>query len=114
MCCNQKLQSCQFLEAPRKITLNLSFVPSQAVAVTVAGDKYDFELKAEPSAAWVGVGLSEDDKMGDDSVIECVKRGNGVAAYMSYTKGSPNYGAPRLANVSVDRVFSFGLFSFQN
>ncbi|XP_066143030.1 putative ferric-chelate reductase 1 homolog [Euwallacea fornicatus] len=69
-----------------------------AVAVTVAGEKYDFELKAEPSAAWVGVGLSEDDKMGDDSVIECVKRGNTVAAYMSYTNGAPNYGAPRLSN----------------
>lgn len=49
--------------------------------------------------------------MGDDSVIECVKRGNGVAAYMSYTKGAPNYGAPRLANVSaLDRdLFSFTL-----
>ncbi|KAL1497531.1 hypothetical protein ABEB36_008475 [Hypothenemus hampei] len=69
-----------------------------AVAVTVAGDKYDFELKAESSAVWVGVGLSEDDKMGDDSVVECVKRGNGIAAFMSYTNGNPNYGAPRLPN----------------
>uniref|UniRef100_A0AAR5PZM2 DOMON domain-containing protein n=1 Tax=Dendroctonus ponderosae TaxID=77166 RepID=A0AAR5PZM2_DENPD len=68
-----------------------------AVAVSVAGDKYDFELKAE-NAAWVGVGLSEDDKMGDDSVVECVQRGNGVAAFMSYTSGSPNYGAARLPN----------------
>ncbi|CAG9761930.1 unnamed protein product [Ceutorhynchus assimilis] len=69
-----------------------------AVAVSVAGDKYDFELKAESGAAWVGVGLSDDDRMGDDSVIECVKRGNGIAAFMSYTKGKPNYGAPRLSN----------------
>lgn len=68
-----------------------------AVAVTVAGDRYDFELKAD-NAAWVGTGLSRDDKMGDDSVIECVKRGNSVAAYMSYTNGAPNYGAPRLPN----------------
>lgn len=83
--------------------------------MTVAGDKYDFELKAEPSAAWVGVGLSEDDKMGDDSVIECVKRGNGVAAYMSYTKGSPNYGAPRLANVSaldLPTILRYGVFGW--
>ncbi|XP_030765696.1 putative ferric-chelate reductase 1 homolog [Sitophilus oryzae] len=67
------------------------------VGVIVTGDRYDFELKADSNAAWVGVGLSDDDKMGDDSVIECVKRGNGVAAYMSYTT-APNYGAPRLAN----------------
>lgn len=75
--------------------------------MTVIGDKYDFELKAESSAAWVGVGLSNDDKMGDDSVLECVKRGNGVAAYMSYTNGAPNYGSPRLANVSVVHLFIF-------
>ncbi|KAJ8960121.1 hypothetical protein NQ318_003840, partial [Aromia moschata] len=59
------------------------------VAVTVAGDKYDFELKADGSAAWVGVGLSDDDKMGRDSVIECVKRGSGLAAFMSWTNVPP-------------------------
>ncbi|XP_076268127.1 putative ferric-chelate reductase 1 homolog isoform X1 [Rhynchophorus ferrugineus] len=67
------------------------------VAVTVTGEKYDFELKAENNAAWVGVGLSADDKMGDDSVIECVKKGTGVSAYMSETT-VPNYGSPRLSN----------------
>ncbi|XP_050316010.1 putative ferric-chelate reductase 1 homolog [Anthonomus grandis grandis] len=68
------------------------------VAVSVSGDKYDFEMKADSSASWVGVGLSDDDKMGDDSVVECIKKNNGVAAYMSYTSGSPNYGASRLPN----------------
>lgn len=76
------------------------------VAITVTGDRYDFELKADSNAAWVGVGLSDDDKMGDDSVIECVKRGTGVAAYMSWTSRTP-FSATRLANVS--KLFrSFG------
>ncbi|XP_074042422.1 putative ferric-chelate reductase 1 homolog isoform X2 [Leptinotarsa decemlineata] len=67
------------------------------VAVTVTGDKYDFEMKADRSAAWVGVGLSDDDKMGRDSVIECVKAGNGVETYMSWTGTNP-YRADRLSN----------------
>ncbi|KAJ8966292.1 hypothetical protein NQ317_019194 [Molorchus minor] len=67
------------------------------VAITVTGDAYDFELKAEDPAAWVGVGLSDDNKMGDDSIIECVKRGNKAAAYMSWTSNSP-YSAVRLRN----------------
>lgn len=74
-----------------------------AVAITVLGDKYDFELKAHSNAAWVGVGLSDDEKMGDDSVIECVKKNNGVSAYMSWTT-APNYGAQRLTNVSFLRI----------
>lgn len=68
-------------------------------AITVMGDKYDFEMKSSENPAWVGIGLSDDAKMGEDSVIECVKRGNGIATYMSYTSGSPNYGAARLSNV---------------
>lgn len=69
-------------------------------AVTVTGDQYDFELKAVGNAAWVGVGLSDDQKMGSDSVIECVKTPNGaVAAYMSWTTAKP-YSSTRLANVS--------------
>lgn len=70
-----------------------------AAAITVTGDKYDFEMKSTENPAWVGIGLSNDGKMGEDSVIECVKRNNGVAAYMSWTSGAPNYGAQRLSNV---------------
>lgn len=66
-------------------------------AVTVTGEIYDFELKASGNVAWVGVGLSNDTKMGDDSVIECVKGGNGVQAFMSYTGIQP-YRAVRLTN----------------
>ncbi|RZB38617.1 ferric-chelate reductase 1 -like, partial [Asbolus verrucosus] len=69
------------------------------VAVTVSGDRYEFEMKATGNPGWVGVGLSEDEKMGDDSVIECARRGHSVGAYMSWTSGPPNsYGAARLSN----------------
>ncbi|XP_060531143.1 putative ferric-chelate reductase 1 homolog isoform X2 [Cylas formicarius] len=82
--------------APDNCVINKSC--KSAVAVTVSGDRYEFELKAD-NAAWVGVGLSDDDKMGDDSVIECVTRNNRVDAYMSWTSGPPNsYGAARLSN----------------
>lgn len=70
------------------------------VAVTVTGDQYDFEMQAGSNAAWVAVGLSDDQKMGGDSVIECVKSDNGkVTAYMSWTTAKP-YGSTRLSNVS--------------
>lgn len=36
-----------------------------------------------------------DDKMGDDSVIECVPEGGAVRAYTSWTSGAPNYGVSR-------------------
>ncbi|GJQ82659.1 hypothetical protein Trydic_g19676 [Trypoxylus dichotomus] len=66
------------------------------VAVTVFGGRYEFELKADKSAAWVGVGLSEDAQMGDDSVMECVKDKNGgVKAYMSWTTPRPSLGVFR-------------------
>uniref|UniRef100_A0A6P7FZ92 Uncharacterized protein LOC114335754 n=1 Tax=Diabrotica virgifera virgifera TaxID=50390 RepID=A0A6P7FZ92_DIAVI len=72
-----------------------------ATAVKVTGDKYDFELKSrvteKGTPKWAGVGLSLDDKMGDDSVIECVNDGNGVKAYMSFTAARP-YSAKRLDN----------------
>ncbi|VEN41700.1 unnamed protein product, partial [Callosobruchus maculatus] len=57
-----------------------------AVAVTVIGDRYDYELKVDRNdAIWVAVGLSEDAKMGDDSVMSCVKTNRGVDAYMEWT-----------------------------
>lgn len=71
-----------------------------AVAVTVNGDKYDFELQATDNAAWVGAGLSSDAQMGDDSVIECVKEAAGVDTYMSWTSPRPNLGVSRLTNVN--------------
>ncbi|XP_025833870.1 putative ferric-chelate reductase 1 homolog [Agrilus planipennis] len=69
-----------------------------AVTVTVKGDRYIFDLKARNSARWVGVGLSTDTKMGNDSVIECVDEGNSISAYMSRTTSRPNLGVIRLNN----------------
>lgn len=64
------------------------------------GDRYEFELKAiGPDVAWVAAGLSSDAKMGDDSVIECVRQGLSVRAFSSRTTARP-YSATRLTNVS--------------
>lgn len=50
----------------------------------VKGESYEFELKAPQDAAYVAFGLSDDDKMGDDSVVECVRDQSGkFAAFMS-------------------------------
>ncbi|KAK9877469.1 hypothetical protein WA026_018577 [Henosepilachna vigintioctopunctata] len=70
------------------------------VAISVAGDKFDFELKATKGAGWVGVGLSEDEIMGDDSVVECAKNSGGsqLGAFLSWTSGKPDYAATRSKN----------------
>lgn len=74
-------------------------------AVAVIGDRYEFELKAtSPDVAWVAAGLSSDAKMGDDSVIECVKQGISVRAFSSRTTARP-YSAIRLPNVSKMHLF---------
>lgn len=55
-------------------------------AVKVEGTRYMFELKAR-NAAYVAVGISDDQKMGGDSVMECVHENVGtnlVKAYMSW------------------------------
>lgn len=72
-------------------------------AVTVLGNRYVFEIKAT-SATWVGVGLSRDPTMGDDSVIECVKENNVMKAYYSWTNPKKSLGAKRLPDVSFDSI----------
>ncbi|XP_011186308.1 putative ferric-chelate reductase 1 homolog isoform X2 [Zeugodacus cucurbitae] len=68
-------------------------------AITVRGDVYEFEMKTgSGGAAYVALGLSEDAKMGDDLVTECVPQNGKVNVYTSYTAGNPNYAANR-ANV---------------
>lgn len=39
------------------------------------------------NAAYIAVGLSQDDKMGDDSVVECVYENGRINAYTSWTNG---------------------------
>lgn len=65
-------------------------VPTQSciavVAISVEGTRYTFELKAR-TPAYVAVGLSDDAKMGGDSVVECVYDGtSNVKAYQSWNR----------------------------
>ncbi|XP_043278671.1 putative ferric-chelate reductase 1 homolog isoform X2 [Venturia canescens] len=52
------------------------------VSVLVRGEEYIFELMTQ-QGKWVGVGLSNDSKMGDDQVVECTNEGGTVGLYMS-------------------------------
>lgn len=56
-----------------------------AVAVTVRGQRYEFEMKAR-NAVYVAVGLSDDAKMGADSVVECTVAAGRVQAFMSWNE----------------------------
>lgn len=68
-------------------------------SVKVEGTRHTFELKAD-NAAYVAVGLSEDNKMGADSVMECVREesgGGSIRAFNSWNipndKGNKRIGA---------------------
>lgn len=50
--------------------------------------------------AYVALALSEDDKMGQDSVIECVPQQGTVRAHTSWTLSNP-YGVTREDVVSI-------------
>ncbi|XP_017094126.2 putative ferric-chelate reductase 1 homolog [Drosophila bipectinata] len=56
-------------------------------AVTVRGDVYEFEIQCgkETYAAYVAVGLSDDERMGDDLTTECVPENGRVNLYSSLT-----------------------------
>lgn len=65
-------------------------------AVTVKGDKYQFEMQSGfNQPAYIALGLSTDASMGDDSVIECVPQGGKIQLYSSYTSPRPNLGVSR-------------------
>ncbi|XP_038218052.1 putative ferric-chelate reductase 1 homolog isoform X1 [Zerene cesonia] len=56
------------------------------VAVFVAGDTYTFEIQGTDNPKYVAAGLSTDNKMGDDSAMECVRNDNGrINLYTSWT-----------------------------
>ncbi|TMW54575.1 hypothetical protein DOY81_000369 [Sarcophaga bullata] len=67
-------------------------------AVKVRGGIYEFELKSKAAnAAYVALGLSDDNQMGDDLVIECVPQNGQVNMYSSLTSGKKTgYGVTRL------------------
>lgn len=67
-------------------------------AVTVLGEKYHFEMKAgHDSPAYVATALSMDDRMGDDSVMECVPENGVIRTYASWTTARP-YSSGRMAS----------------
>lgn len=55
--------------------------------------------------AYVAVALSTDDKMGDDSVMECVPEAGQIRAYTSWTLPRPNLGVTRQGVVCVFKYF---------
>ncbi|KAI4503757.1 hypothetical protein M0802_001160 [Mischocyttarus mexicanus] len=58
-----------------------------AVSVLVRGDRYLFEMQGR-EGKYVAVGLSENNKMDDDSVVECINDGNDIKLYTSWN--TPN------------------------
>ncbi|XP_015598085.1 putative ferric-chelate reductase 1 homolog isoform X2 [Cephus cinctus] len=59
------------------------------VTVLVRGERYLFELQAQGSK-YVAVGLSDDRKMGEDSVVECVDTAGKIGLHMSWNSGKTN------------------------
>lgn len=61
--------------------------------MALQNNKYIFELQAirgEKQPAYIALGLSDDTRMGDDSVIECVPSPTGeINAFTSYTSLNP-------------------------
>lgn len=50
---------------------------------------------------YVAVGISVDDRMGDDAGMECIPDGGGIVrAYSSYITARPNLGSTRQGVVS--------------
>lgn len=65
-------------------------------AVNVRGDIYEFELQSiSKQHAYVALGLSSDDKMGEDSVMACIVQGDSVGLRSSWTTPRPNLGDTR-------------------
>ncbi|CAG4994971.1 unnamed protein product [Parnassius apollo] len=56
------------------------------VAVFVAGDTYTFEIQGTDNPKYIAAGLSKDNKMGEDSSMECVRNDSGrVSLFTSWT-----------------------------
>uniref|UniRef100_A0A8D8VZI0 Ferric-chelate reductase 1 homolog n=1 Tax=Cacopsylla melanoneura TaxID=428564 RepID=A0A8D8VZI0_9HEMI len=68
----------------------------------VEGNRHTFELKAE-NAAYVAVGLSQDNKMGGDSVMECVRDESGGGSIKAFNSWNiPNNKANK--RIGVDGI----------
>ena len=76
---------------------------SALVTFVQTNQRIQFELWAinSPSDSFVAVGLSDDNKMGDDSVTECTVVNGRVNVYMSRNEGKSNI---RLENVNSNSI----------
>uniref|UniRef100_A0A182Q8D5 DOMON domain-containing protein n=1 Tax=Anopheles farauti TaxID=69004 RepID=A0A182Q8D5_9DIPT len=84
------------------------------VTIAVLGARYVFEMKAGYNRpAYVAFGLSNDAKMGDDSVIECVPEQGTVNAYASWTTvgpyGSTRFGVPQNIFQVLEKSYNDGV-----
>uniref|UniRef100_A0A1A9WDX6 Ferric-chelate reductase 1 homolog n=1 Tax=Glossina brevipalpis TaxID=37001 RepID=A0A1A9WDX6_9MUSC len=71
---------------------------TNVVAIKVRGNIHEFEIMSNAKdAAYVAFGLSEDTKMGEDLVTECIPQNGRISMYSSYTSAPPNgnYGSSR-------------------
>ncbi|XP_014608300.1 PREDICTED: putative ferric-chelate reductase 1 homolog [Polistes canadensis] len=71
-----------------------------AVSVLVRGDRYLFEMQGR-EGKYVAVGLSENNKMDDDSVVECTNDGNDIKLYTSWNTPNKRNERHRLQQGSV-------------
>lgn len=68
-------------------------------AVIVQGERYQFEMKTSfDSPAYIATALSMDDRMGQDSVMECVPENGVVRTYGSWTAARPYSSTRHAAN----------------
>ncbi|KAJ6636406.1 putative ferric-chelate reductase 1 like [Pseudolycoriella hygida] len=66
------------------------------VTVQVLGEKFHFELKSNANnVQYVAVGLSLDDRMGNDAGMECIPEAGTIKAYSSWITPRPVLGATR-------------------
>ena len=72
--------------------------------------KVIFEMRSWKAAKYIAMGLSTDKEMGDDSVMECVKEGDEIKAYSSWTVVGANYASVREGIVSCDIKFKILFF----
>jgi len=68
-----------------------------AVIYDSSDDTFEFEMRSAVGAGYVAMGLSSDDRMGGDSVVECVNNNGVIEAYASFTY---TYGVFRTGIVS--------------
>lgn len=69
--------------------------------------KYQFFFYCFPEEPnYVAVALSDDDKMGEDSVMECVQKDGRIQAFTSWTLVQPNRNIIREGVVSVSDLNS--------